>query len=66
MAIQGPNLIFQIANTRQSVKEDKWRSAAQGYSTFYAYHGSRLENFHSIIHYGIQKNMSKVENNSIE
>lgn len=60
MVIQGPNLIFQVASAKQSIREDKWRAAAHGYSTFYAYHGSRLENFHSIMHYGIQKNMCKV------
>jgi len=25
-----------------------------------AYHGSRLENFHSILHYGLQGHMNKV------
>ncbi|XP_043280335.1 protein mono-ADP-ribosyltransferase PARP16 [Venturia canescens] len=59
MAIQGPNLIFQIASAKHSIREEKWRAASQGFSTFYAYHGSRLENFYSIIHYGIQKSMCK-------
>ncbi|XP_024946806.1 mono [ADP-ribose] polymerase PARP16 isoform X2 [Cephus cinctus] len=54
-----PNLIFQIASAKQSTSEEKWKNAAQGHSTFYAYHGSRLENFHSIIHYGLQQNMCK-------
>ena len=54
-----PNLIFQVANAKQSCSEDRWKSIAQGRSTFYAYHGSRLENFHSIIHYGLQQNMCK-------
>ena len=54
-----PNLIFQVANAKQSCSEDRWKGIAQGRSTFYAYHGSRLENFHSIIHYGLQQNMCK-------
>ncbi|XP_011876935.1 PREDICTED: mono [ADP-ribose] polymerase PARP16 [Vollenhovia emeryi] len=54
-----PNLIFQVASAKQSVTEEKWKSSAKGHSTFYAYHGSRLENFHSIVHYGLQQNMCK-------
>jgi len=26
----------------------------------YAYHGSRLDNFHSILHYGLQGHLNKV------
>ncbi|XP_015127379.1 protein mono-ADP-ribosyltransferase PARP16 [Diachasma alloeum] len=54
-----PNLIFQVATPNQSSKEDRWKASIKGHSTFYAYHGSRLENFHSIIHYGIQQHMSQ-------
>ncbi|XP_063981787.1 protein mono-ADP-ribosyltransferase PARP16 [Diachasmimorpha longicaudata] len=54
-----PNLIFQVATPNQSPKEDRWKASIKGHSTFYAYHGSRLENFHSIIHYGIQQHMSQ-------
>lgn len=54
-----PNLIFQVVSAKQSTVEENWKCAGHGYSTFYAYHGSRLENFHSIIHYGLQQNMCK-------
>ncbi|XP_012289106.1 mono [ADP-ribose] polymerase PARP16 [Orussus abietinus] len=54
-----PNLIFQVASAKQSTSEEKWKIAAKGHSTFYAFHGSRLENFYSIIHYGLQQNMCK-------
>ncbi|XP_012536292.2 protein mono-ADP-ribosyltransferase PARP16 isoform X2 [Monomorium pharaonis] len=57
--VAAPNLIFQVASAKQSTAEEKWKSSAQSYSTFYAYHGSRLENFHSIVHYGLQQNMCK-------
>ncbi|KYQ49075.1 Poly [ADP-ribose] polymerase 16 [Trachymyrmex zeteki] len=57
--VAAPNLIFQIASAKQSTSEEKWKSSAKGHSTFYAYHGSRLENFHSIVHYGLQQNMCK-------
>ncbi|KOC68437.1 Poly [ADP-ribose] polymerase 16 [Habropoda laboriosa] len=59
MSVVAPNLIFQVASTKQSTSEDRWKTLAQGHSTFYAYHGSRLENFHSIIHYGLQQIMCK-------
>ncbi|XP_031782737.1 protein mono-ADP-ribosyltransferase PARP16 [Nasonia vitripennis] len=59
MAVAVPNLIFQIASAKSSASEDRWRELAKGHSTFYAYHGSRLENFHSIIHYGLQQHMCK-------
>ena len=61
MSIVAPNLIFQVTNTKQSTSEDRWKTIAQGHTTFYAYHGSRLENFHSIIHYGLQQSMCKVK-----
>ncbi|KAG5306737.1 PREDICTED: mono [ADP-ribose] polymerase PARP16 isoform X1 [Acromyrmex echinatior] len=57
--VAAPNLIFQMASAKQSTSEEKWKSNAKGHSTFYAYHGSRLENFHSIVHYGLQQNMCK-------
>ncbi|XP_053985328.1 protein mono-ADP-ribosyltransferase PARP16 isoform X1 [Hylaeus volcanicus] len=59
ISVVAPNLIFQVANAKQSTSEDKWKKIAQGHTTFYAYHGSRLENFHSIIHYGLQQSMCK-------
>lgn len=60
MPAAAPNLIFQVESTRQSTSEEKWNSSKKGHSTFYAYHGTRLENVHSIIHYGLQQNMCKV------
>lgn len=61
MSVVAPNLIFQVASTKQSTSEEKWKAVAQGHATFFAHHGSRLENFHSIIHYGLQQNMCKVK-----
>ncbi|XP_033329435.2 protein mono-ADP-ribosyltransferase PARP16 [Megalopta genalis] len=59
LSVAAPNLIFHVANAKQSASEEKWKTIAQGCRTFYAYHGSRLENFHSIIHYGLQQSMCK-------
>jgi len=60
MPAASPNLIFQIVSAKHSTAEEKWKPNANRYPTFYAYHGSRLENFHSIVHYGLQQNMCKV------
>ena len=60
MPAANPNLIFQVESIKQSMSEDKWKDLSAGYSTFYAYHGSRLENFHSIINYGLQQHLNKV------
>ncbi|XP_066584980.1 protein mono-ADP-ribosyltransferase PARP16 isoform X2 [Prorops nasuta] len=59
ISVQAPNLIFQVSSTKQSMAEEKWKMASQGRATFYAYHGSRLENFHSILRNGLQQNMCK-------
>ncbi|XP_076249321.1 protein mono-ADP-ribosyltransferase PARP16-like [Calliopsis andreniformis] len=59
ISVAAPNLIFQVASAKQSTSEDRWKTIAQGHTTLYAYHGSRLENFHSIIHYGLQQSMCK-------
>lgn len=66
MSVALPNLIFQIVSAKNSIAEEKWKSNANSYPTFYAYHGSRLENFHSIVHYGLQQNMCKVRQVNIK
>lgn len=58
-AVQPPNLIFQISNGPRSVNETKWMQLCTGRKTLFAYHGSRLENFHSILHHGLQQHMNK-------
>ncbi|XP_058806367.1 protein mono-ADP-ribosyltransferase PARP16 isoform X2 [Phymastichus coffea] len=59
VAVAAPNLVFQVASAKQSANEERWRELAKGRSTFFAFHGSRLENFHSILHYGLQQHMCK-------
>ncbi|CAG5101168.1 Similar to Parp16: Protein mono-ADP-ribosyltransferase PARP16 (Rattus norvegicus) [Cotesia congregata] len=48
-----------IVYPSESSREERWQNVMRGNSTFHAYHGSRLDNFHSIIHYGIQQHMSQ-------
>ncbi|XP_011494163.1 PREDICTED: mono [ADP-ribose] polymerase PARP16 [Ceratosolen solmsi marchali] len=59
LTVAAPNLIFQVASSKLISAEQRWRQLAKGHNTFYAYHGSRLENFHSIIHYGLQQHLCK-------
>ncbi|XP_067013516.1 protein mono-ADP-ribosyltransferase PARP16 [Anabrus simplex] len=58
-AVQPPNFIFQITSGPRSIHETKWMQLARGRKTLYAFHGSRLENFHSILHHGLQQHMNK-------
>ncbi|XP_012254239.1 protein mono-ADP-ribosyltransferase PARP16 [Athalia rosae] len=59
MSVAAPNLIFQVASAKHSPSEERWKVTSHRHTTFYAYHGSRLENFHSIIHHGLQQSMCK-------
>lgn len=56
---QRPNYIFEIAYGSISPAEVKWQAVKEGFSTMFAYHGSRLDNFHSIIYHGLQQHMNK-------
>jgi poly[ADP-ribose] polymerase 16 len=59
-AAPAPNLIFQLVGNPRGTNEMKWQEVSGGRKTLYAFHGSRLDNFHSILHYGLHKHFSKV------
>eukprot|EP00118_Oscarella_pearsei_P009648 m.56257 g.56257 ORF g.56257 m.56257 type:complete len:235 (+) comp34580_c0_seq5:271-975(+) len=42
-----------------SAESSQFLSLSQKYGTFYAYHGSRVENFHSILRYGLISHLNK-------
>ena len=53
-----PQWIFKIDyNSTRNEVWDKWKQSA---STFYAFHGSRFENFHSILNLGLHQHLNKV------
>ncbi|CAG4978838.1 unnamed protein product [Parnassius apollo] len=54
-----PQYIFQVCYSKTSHGEQKWKEMSKNYKTFYAYHGSRLENVYSMMHFGIQQQMCK-------
>ncbi|PNF35496.1 Mono [ADP-ribose] polymerase PARP16 [Cryptotermes secundus] len=58
-AAPAPNLIFQLVGNPCGTNEMRWKEVSRGHKTLYAFHGSRLDNFHSILHYGLQKHFSK-------
>lgn len=55
-----PQYIFEVVSTPTSQSENRWKSLSKNKNTLYAYHGSKLENFHSIIHHGLQQHLNKV------
>uniref|UniRef100_A0A7R8VEM6 Poly [ADP-ribose] polymerase n=1 Tax=Timema douglasi TaxID=61478 RepID=A0A7R8VEM6_TIMDO len=57
---QPPNFIFQLITGAQNSQATKWLSLAHSKKTMFGFHGSRLENFHSILHHGLQQHMNKV------
>ncbi|KDR13804.1 hypothetical protein L798_12102, partial [Zootermopsis nevadensis] len=58
-AAPAPNLIFQLVGNPRGTSEMRWQEVSGGHKTLYAFHGSRLDNFHSILHYGLQQHLNK-------
>ncbi|GAB6023510.1 Protein mono-ADP-ribosyltransferase parp16 [Chamberlinius hualienensis] len=52
-----PTHIFQIESSPEI--NAKFDSERRGRELIYAYHGSRIENFHSILHNGLRNHMNK-------
>lgn len=52
-----PNYIFEVLPNKTN--QLKFKQLQQGRKIFYAYHGSRIENFHSILHNGLASHMNK-------
>ncbi|PZC79155.1 protein mono-ADP-ribosyltransferase PARP16 [Helicoverpa armigera] len=54
-----PQYIFQVASSCKSTAETKWKELAKNHHIFYAYHGNRLENFYTILNFGLQQHLNK-------
>lgn len=54
-----PGWIFQIDHISRN---QAWENRKSNSSSFYAYHGSRFENFHSILNLGLHQHLNKVTN----
>lgn len=65
-SVHGPDLrpshIYEVCPSPHSVAEEKFRkhAAENNQSTVHAYHGSKIESFHSILNYGLQQHLCKV------
>ena len=53
-----PYSVFELVYSAEI--EQKWTKLVGNRGTFIAYHGSRVENFHSITHNGLLSHMNKV------
>uniref|UniRef100_UPI0000520DAD mono [ADP-ribose] polymerase PARP16 n=1 Tax=Ciona intestinalis TaxID=7719 RepID=UPI0000520DAD len=53
-----PDYLFKVVYNDK--KSEKFQQLAEEHSLMYAYHGSRVENFHSILHNGLRNNLNKV------
>ena len=53
-----PKYILELVYNEMS--EEQFQRRAKEHGTFLAYHGSRVENFHSIVHNGLLSHMNKV------
>lgn len=52
-----PNHIFEVVYSKQ--QEEQFQKRKQNKNdSFYAFHGSRLDNFYSILKFGLQQHMS--------
>ncbi|KAI5640550.1 poly(ADP-ribose) polymerase catalytic domain-containing protein [Phthorimaea operculella] len=54
-----PQHIFQVVSSLKSTNEMKWKELAKNHNVFYAYHGNRLENFYTILNFGLQQHLNK-------
>ncbi|XP_053675316.1 protein mono-ADP-ribosyltransferase PARP16-like [Anopheles nili] len=57
---QQPNHIFEVVHRVDQSGERAFLQHSADFRTRYAFHGSRLFNFHSILHYGLQQHLNKV------
>lgn len=53
-----PDFLFELEYSDQV--NARFEKTREGRDVFYAFHGSRLENFHSIIHNGLHCHLNKV------
>jgi len=58
VSVTAPDYIFAV--TYDDYVNNKFDELRGDRNIMYAYHGSRLENFHSILHYGLQGHLNKV------
>ena len=58
VTVPDPNYIFEV--TPSALADEKFERLRAGRELLYAFHGSRLENFFSILNNGLASHMNKV------
>lgn len=53
-----PSYIFEVIHSQAN--DDKFEALRDGRECFHAYHGSRFDNFFSILHNGLNTNLNKI------
>jgi poly [ADP-ribose] polymerase 16 len=53
-----PNFCFEVVDS--PTRNQFWERKTAGRSTYYAFHGSRFENFYSILNLGLHQHLNKV------
>lgn len=54
-----PNHVMEVVHNDKSRLEQKFEALREEYGTKFAYHGSRLDNFYSILNHGLQISLNK-------
>lgn len=54
-----PSLVVRLSY-EGSASERRWQKEEELHGSLYAFHGSRVDNFHSILHHGLQQHLTKV------
>ena len=55
-----PDFVFEVIYNKSNTLSARFDELSQMYTTLYAYHGSALDNFHSILHNGLHAHLNKV------
>ena len=55
---RSPNFCFEVVDN--PTRNQFWERKTAGRSTYYAFHGSRFENFYSILNLGLHQHLNKV------
>lgn len=54
-----PDFIFEVEYNEANTHNTKFNELSQTRDVWYAYHGSRVDNFHSILHNGLHAHLNK-------
>ncbi|KXJ79711.1 hypothetical protein RP20_CCG028423 [Aedes albopictus] len=58
-SVQRPQQIFEVVYREDAHSERRFRENADQFTRHYAYHGSKLFNFYSILNYGLQQHLNQ-------